>query len=166
MTSPMSVPDNPLAVLTLIAAPAVFTNASSVLVLGTGNRLARVVDRTRYIAQQLRNENDRGLCQMYSARLEKRGQKLVGGMTFFYTAVGSFAAASLVSLLGAMLAETHYRLSFALIAALVLIASSIGFVGLSSGCTLLVQETRLALQSLRDEGRIIRDSLRKLSNKP
>ena len=165
----MSVPDNPLAVLTLIAAPAVFTNASSVLVLGTGNRLARVVDRTRYIAQQLRNEHDRALCQMYSTqleRLEKRGQKLVGGMTFFYTAVGSFAAASLVSLLGAMLAETHYRLSFALIAALVLIASSIGFVGLSSGCTLLVQETRLALQSLRDEGRIIRDSLRELSHKP
>src|SRR6266568_2504292 len=84
MTSPMSVPDNPLAVLTLIAAPAVFTNASSVLVLGTGNRLARVVDRTRYIAQQLRNEHDRALCQMYSTqleRLEKRGQKLVGGMT-------------------------------------------------------------------------------------
>ena len=85
-------------------------HASSVLVLGTGNRLARVVDRTRYIAQQLRNEHDRALCQMYSTqleRLEKRGQKLVGGMTFFYTAVGSFAAASLVSLLGAMLAETR-----------------------------------------------------------
>src|SRR2546422_7930461 len=64
MTSPMSVPDNPLAVLTLIAAPAVFTNASSVLVLGTGNRLARVVDRARYIAQQLRNENDRALWQI------------------------------------------------------------------------------------------------------
>ena len=165
----MSVPDNPLAVLTLIAAPAVFTNASSVLVLGTGNRLARVVDRARYIAQQLRNENDRALCKMYSTqleRLEKRGQKLVGGMTFFYTAVGSFAAASLVSLLGALLAETHYGLSFTLIAALVLIASGVGFVGLSSGCTLLVQETRLALRSLRDEGRIIRDSLRELSHKP
>src|SRR5712692_7320698 len=65
MTSPMSAPDNPLAVLTLIGAPAVFTNASSVLVLGTGNRLARVVDRTRYLAQQPRNENDRTLCQMY-----------------------------------------------------------------------------------------------------
>ena len=106
---------------------------------------------------------------MYSTqleRLEKRGQKLVGGMTFFYTAVGSFAAASLVSLLGALLAETHYGLSFTLIAALVLIASGVGFVGLSSGCTLLVQETRLALRSLRDEGRIIRDSLRELSHKP
>jgi hypothetical protein len=42
-----SITDNPFAVLTLIAAPAVFTNASSVLALGTGNRLARVVDRTR-----------------------------------------------------------------------------------------------------------------------
>src|SRR5262244_1821468 len=45
MSTPVT--DNPFAVLTLIAAPAVFTNASSVLALGTGNRLARVVDRTR-----------------------------------------------------------------------------------------------------------------------
>ena len=47
--------DNPFAVLTLIAAPAVFTNASSVLALGTGNRLARVVDRTRQLTNQLRD---------------------------------------------------------------------------------------------------------------
>src|SRR5262249_61167075 len=39
--------------ISLIAAPAVFTNASSLLVLGTSNRLARVVDRTRYIAREL-----------------------------------------------------------------------------------------------------------------
>jgi hypothetical protein len=45
--------ENPYTVLTLIAAPAVFTNAASVLTLGTGNRLARVVNRTRVIAQEL-----------------------------------------------------------------------------------------------------------------
>ena len=53
MASPVG--DNPFAVLTLIAAPAVFTNASSVLALGTGNRLARVVDRTRQLTNQLRD---------------------------------------------------------------------------------------------------------------
>src|SRR5229473_6503272 len=51
MASPIT--ENPFAVLTLIAAPAVFTNASSVLSLGTGNRLARVVDRTRALVKDL-----------------------------------------------------------------------------------------------------------------
>src|SRR3954467_1193785 len=57
----MAVPlaDNPFAVLTLIAAPAVFTNASSVLSLGTGNRLARVVDRTRVLVKDLHSAENR-----------------------------------------------------------------------------------------------------------
>src|SRR6266508_3532004 len=45
--------DNPFAVLTAVVAPAVLTNASSVLCLGTGNRLARVVDRTRVINAEI-----------------------------------------------------------------------------------------------------------------
>jgi len=37
----VTVSDSPFAVLTAVVAPAVLTNASSVLCLGTGNRLAR-----------------------------------------------------------------------------------------------------------------------------
>ena len=36
---------NPFAVLTAVVAPAILTNACSVLALGTSNRLARVVAR-------------------------------------------------------------------------------------------------------------------------
>src|SRR5439155_11507520 len=98
MTSPMSVPDNPLAVLTLIAAPAVFTNASSVLALGTGNRLARVVDRTRQLTNQLRdpksqNRSETEMDLRQINRLEQRADRLVRAMGCFYTAIGSFAAA-------------------------------------------------------------------------
>ena len=39
--APMS--DNPFAALTAVVAPAILTNASSILALGTGNRVARVV---------------------------------------------------------------------------------------------------------------------------
>ena len=39
-------------VLTFIAAPALLTNASSVLVLSTSNRFARAIDRVRYLAEQ------------------------------------------------------------------------------------------------------------------
>jgi hypothetical protein len=45
--------DNPFAVLTAVVAPAMLTNASSVLCLGTSNRIARVVDRTRVVAAEL-----------------------------------------------------------------------------------------------------------------
>lgn len=39
---------NPFAVLTAIVAPAILTNASSVLALATSNRLARVVVSTHF----------------------------------------------------------------------------------------------------------------------
>ena len=47
------VANSPFAVLTAIVAPAILTNACSVLSLGIGNRLGRVVDRTRVVASDL-----------------------------------------------------------------------------------------------------------------
>ena len=44
---------NPFAILTFIAAPAILTNASSVMALGTSNRFARAIDRARGLAADL-----------------------------------------------------------------------------------------------------------------
>jgi Protein of unknown function (DUF2721) len=44
---------DPFSILTVVVAPAVLTNASSVLALGTNNRLARVADRTHAVTAQL-----------------------------------------------------------------------------------------------------------------
>jgi len=44
--------NNPFAALSILVAPAILTSASSVLCLGTANRLARVVDRTRIVSTQ------------------------------------------------------------------------------------------------------------------
>jgi hypothetical protein len=163
MFAPVS--DNPFAVLTLIAAPAVFTNASSVLALGTANRLARVVDRTRQIGASLHAQppSDDELKTMWALhldRLEKRAAFLVRAMRFFYTAIGAFAAASLVSILGASLAGSSFSLPFAAIAGVSFIAGSVGFIGLSVGCSLLVRETRLALITQSEEARLARNWLR------
>ena len=43
---------NPFAALSLIVAPAILTNASSVLSMSTSNRLARAVDRPRGRSRQ------------------------------------------------------------------------------------------------------------------
>jgi hypothetical protein len=152
------VAENPFAVLTLIAAPAVFTNASSVLSLGTGNRLARVVDRTRVLARELHATRQRDetteLWVSHLSRLEKRGALLVRALKYFYGAIGSFAAASLVSILGASLAATEFKMSFAAIAGVSFVAGAIGVAALVVGCTLLVTETRLALSSLSEEAEL------------
>ena len=44
---------DPFSILTVVVAPAVLTNASSVLALGTNNRLARMADRSHAVAAQL-----------------------------------------------------------------------------------------------------------------
>src|SRR5215510_5996646 len=151
----LPVVENPFAVLTLIAAPAVFTNASSVLALGTGNRLARVVDRTRVLSKTLHAEPPDGteavMWGHHIERLEKRAVLLVRAMSFFYTAIGAFAAASLVSLFGASLAGSRYNLPFTVIAGISFVVGVVGFLGLALGCSLLVRETRLALLNHHEE---------------
>ena len=162
MATPLS--ENPFAILTFIAAPAVFTNASSVLALGTGNRLARVVDRTRQIAREIHGaQPGDASAQMWVShlsRMEKRGGLLVRAMSFFYGAVGAFAGASLISILGAALAESSYRLPFELVAGTGVVAGGAGFVGLVVGCVLLVTETRLALSIIVEEAELAKTWLK------
>lgn len=159
-----TVTDNPFAVLTLIAAPAVFTNASSVLALGTGNRLARVVDRTRQLTKQLRDgalsTSETEMDLRHINRLEQRANRLVRAMGHFYTAIGSFAAASLISIFGAVLAGHQASVPFAVIGSLSFIAGAIGFAGLVVGCVLLVGETHLALRSLSEEAEMAKSRFR------
>jgi len=153
-----AITETPFAVLTLIAAPAVFTNASSVLTLGTGNRLARVVDRTRVIAREMEANpaaaESAHLWVRHLDRLERRGALLLRAMRSFYAAIGAFAAASLVALLGASLAASNYHLPLQSIAWLSFFAGAVGFVGLVVGCVVLVSETRLALQSMTEEAQL------------
>src|SRR3954463_10288863 len=129
MITPVS--ESPFAVLTLIAAPAVFTNASSVLALGTGNRLARVVDRTRQLVRDLHNpESDAASKELWVRHLgllEQRGGLLVRAMSFFYGGIGCFAAASVFSILGASVVSWQYKWLFEVIVGISFVAGTVGF---------------------------------------
>jgi hypothetical protein len=78
----------PFAVLTAVVAPAILTNASSVLALGTSNRLARVVDRTRIVtAERTQFEPGTPDYQSWSPqlpRLQVRVNFLVKALRLFY----------------------------------------------------------------------------------
>lgn len=57
---------NPFAALSLIVAPAILTNACSVLIMSTSNRFARTVDRARELAREL--EGSKALASPVAAR--------------------------------------------------------------------------------------------------
>ena len=98
--------DNPFAALTIVVAPAILTNASSVLCMGTANRLARVVDRTRVVSAELAhvppNAENLMARQRQLEALRVRWTLVLRALKFFYMSLGSFAAAALISLFGSV----------------------------------------------------------------
>lgn len=160
----MSDPANPYAALTLIVAPAVLTNASSILVLSTSNRLARAVDRARALAIEL--ERPAAASDPFAEfRLrevglsEHRGLMLLRALRFFYGAIGCFAASAFISLVGGAVSvagttgSTHW---------LEIVAISTGFLAVGSlvaGCVVLLRETAIAVNTVSEEASLLREHL-------
>lgn len=147
--------DNPFAILTAVIAPAMLTNACSVLALGTGNRVGRVVDRTRVVAaERVAADPDSAEYHGYSeqlAHLQMRGRMLIRSLRFIYAALGSFVASALSAVLGAMLDANGVIGGFEAAAVVGFIVGTIGVAALVSGCILMVRETRLAVQTTTEE---------------
>jgi hypothetical protein len=153
----MAIPENPLSVLTIIVAPAILTNASSILINGTSVRFARVVDRFRGLQSTLPATagaaRDSAVSEQQVAG--RRALLLVRALTSFYVALGSFALTTFLALAGAVLSEGGLAASrLTMVAALA--AGGLGGVGgLIVGASFLVSEVRLAHGVLRDEAKRI-----------
>ena len=151
--------ESPFAVLTAVVAPALLTNSSTVLVLGLGNRIARVVDRTRTVAGVMARAGEDselyGRLQQQASLLKRRTEHLGKAIRLGYLAVGGFAAEALVAVLGGVL--VHYDFIFgARFAALAALASGFISVGsLVSACVYMVRETATALDNLAEEAQTV-----------
>jgi hypothetical protein len=152
--------DSPFAVVTFIAAPALLTNATSLLVMSTINRMLRTRDRM----QELFAESEKGgLSKEESARLleqvervERQAVLLLQSLHAIYLALGAFAAATLVTLLGASLAHFLAKFWFSFLAGIGLVLGFVGLGGLVFGSFKLFQATQLSLQNIRMEAELIR----------
>jgi Protein of unknown function (DUF2721) len=152
---------NPLAVLSLIVAPAVLTNASSVLAMSTTNRLARAVDRARELARQLEETNDISSTQAARrlrelASTERRSLMLLAALRSIYFALGSFACAALFSLLGSALLSVN---ASTIAQGFELVGIATGLLALAAlvhGSAMLVQETRIVVQVLQERAASVR----------
>jgi hypothetical protein len=152
---------SPFAVLTLIVAPAVLTNATSVLAMSTINRMLRTRDRMHDLfstSEQggLRpDQSSRLLAQV--ARVEKQGSLLLGALRFIYVSLSAFASAALMTLIGASLAGSQGDLWFRVLGSIGLALGFIAVGGLVAGCLNLLRATRISLQNIQDEAGMIRE---------
>ena len=145
---------NPFAVLSLIVAPAILTNAASVLAMSTSNRVARAVDRARQLSKQLEEpgdlstpESSRRLDEL--DRTEQRTLMLLSALRSVYVALGGFASATLVSLLGAVLAPAGAVAAVRILEIAGVVAGLIAVGALVHGSIMLVRETRVVVQVLQ-----------------
>lgn len=151
---------NPFAVLTFIAAPAILTNASSVMALGTSNRFARSVDRARALSKELkaREQLPEAEARLLVKQLEyakRRILLLVRALTTFYLSLGAFAAASFTSLLGAVFVLVQHDPGRQVAMVVAFLCGAVGVGGLVTGSAILVWESRLTLAILAEETELI-----------
>ena len=151
---------SPFAALTFIAAPALLTNASSVLALSTINRMLRTRDRMAELfeqseaAEQPASESARLVEQVN--RVERQATLLLSSLRAIYVALAAFASATLVTLLGASLAHFQNAVWLRLLAGIGVLLGFIGVGGLVIGCGNLFRATQLSLMNIRDEAALVR----------
>jgi hypothetical protein len=153
---------NPFAVLSLIVAPAILTNATSVLAMSTSNRLARAVDRARELSKQLEGSADLaspGARRRFRelAAAEERSVLLLRALRMVYFGLGGFALATLISLLGAISVPLAGNLVAPVLEVAAVAAGLLAVGALVSGTVLLVRETRIAVHVLQERAASLRE---------
>ena len=159
---------NFFAAFSLIVAPAILTNASSVLAMSTSNRLARAVDRARDLARQLetaaasagemdveaRREFDRRLQELTAT--EQRTTMLLRVLQSFYFALGGFAWSTLSALLGAVMSRFGSGVLLLTLEFGAVAAGTIGVAALVRGSIILVRETSIAVRVISERAASVR----------
>jgi hypothetical protein len=142
----------PLGLLSAMITPAVLISASGALILSTSMRLGRVVDRVRFLSDQIDRISAGEIVEFREERRAEaerqlqshavRGRTIQAALTSFYVAVAIFVGTTI---------STGFTV---LVPAVGWVASGLGIVGtlvLFFGCMLLIRETRLAFASVRTE---------------
>jgi Protein of unknown function (DUF2721) len=139
---------DPFSILTVVVAPAVLTNASSVLALGTNNRLARVADRSHTLTAQLGGARDHAVTAAELATLQTRAQLLLRALRCFYLGLGLFASSALISIAGSIVVYYGWPSAFQIAAGIGVVCGASAVIALVCGCVLMIRETQLAVKGL------------------
>jgi hypothetical protein len=142
----------PFAALTLIIAPAMLTNACSVLILSTSNRLARTIDRARALVHQIETALPEAVPHLIETQraTEARAITLTKALRLTYAALGGFVGSACASVFGVLAASGPTVLEAALQGLAILVGTG-GVIGMMAAALLLVHESRTAVMHLQRE---------------
>ena len=153
-----SIASDPFSILTIVVAPAVLTNASTVLALGTNNRLARVADRSHAVAAQLVKTEpgnwQHGALTAQLPALQTRAQLLLKALRCFYLGLGLFASSALISIAGSIAIYYGPKSLFEVAAVIGVLCGATAVAALVSGCVLMIRENQLAVNGLAEEAKL------------
>ena len=152
----MDASSSPFVAFTVITAPAVLTNVASLMSLTTSNRIARAVDRSRELLADLSASATTTPAEradkIHKVEIvRRRALLLVRALGVFQLASASFAAATLVALVGTVLYTLEpvwLGRAFHLVG---LLCATLGVGCIILGASLIVRETRLAYELLRED---------------
>lgn len=156
-----TITQSPFAVLTFIVAPALLTNATSVLAMSTINRMLHTRERMQKLYEKSEeaklSPEDAERLVIKVNRVERQAVVLLRSLHAIYVALGAFAAATLVTLLGASLAPFQGAVWFRWLGGLGLVLGFVGVAGLLVGSMSLFHATQLSLLNIRSEADQIRE---------
>jgi hypothetical protein len=141
---------NPFGVLTFIVAPAMLTNGSSIMALSTSNRYNHAFARLRNLWELVEHggttPDSKTAVRLRQLKLaEGKASHLVKALTALYLTVGSFAAASLVSLMGSLFVVLQHETISNAAQAVALYIGVMGVGALMTASIPFVLETRMSV---------------------
>jgi hypothetical protein len=154
---PTPIAQSPFTVLTFIAAPALLTNATTVLAMSTTTRMLRTRDSMSELLAQSQTaapeEQEAVRLLAHVNRVETQASLLLAALHAIYVALGSFSASTLITLVGAALMPFPGALWLAYLG---LALGAVGVGCLIVGSLRLFQATQISLINIREEATVIR----------
>jgi hypothetical protein len=166
----MDISQNPFAILTVIAAPALLTNTTALLALSTSNRFLRASDRMRSLSGQLENqelpEHLRQMLLRQVDRVEKQGILLLNALRAIYLSLGCFSSATIVSIVGSIVAVSGVHWALLVTVVIGFAAGSVGVSGILYGAVSLLHATQISLTNIAEEATMLRERHSAARNSP
>lgn len=140
---------NPFAIITIIGAPAILTNASSILGLSTSSRLMKCLETIGNLEKKLENSqlesSIRNIHIEQSRLAHKQSRHFLRALQASYTSLAAFAFSCFVALTGSILMLFGLQAVAQLFAVLSLASGSLGVLGLVWSSVELILASRITL---------------------
>lgn len=166
-SSPIS--QTPFAALTFIVAPALLTNASSLLANSVTLRFLRTRDIMRDLYHRSRQgdvESDESELMMQEVdRVQRQAGHLLWALYSVYVALGSFGSATLITLVAICISVTFSNTPTAVFAIAGVGLGAIGVGGLVVSSVNLIQATKISLSAITLEAESVRNKALQISGR-